>query len=108
MNERKDKMRKSFLGSFPAVCLGLALTIWIVGCGGSGPSGKYVVDGGGGSVEFKSGQAILTTNGQSETCSYTQDGSTYTVKSKEGDFPFTLMQDGTLQGMGQTFKKAAD
>ena len=86
--------------------------LWLatsIGCG-SKVKGKYVADGGGMAVEFKSGKAILTSaTGESETDDYTVDGDKITIKSVKagGDIPFTLMQDGSLQGPFGTLKKSA-
>ena len=79
----------------------------IVGCK-SKLEGKYVGTAGAVAVEFKSGKAILTTAlGESETDDYTVDGNKITVKSKTGDLPFTLMNDGSIEGPLGTLKKSA-
>jgi hypothetical protein len=86
-----------------------ALLVFVVGCD-HGPSGKYTAQGGVASIEFKGGKAILNSEiggHVSETDDYTVEGNTITVKSPTGDLKFTIMQDGSLEGMLGTFKKAA-
>ena len=88
--------------------LAVGLMALLVGCS-KGLSGKYTMQGGAASIEFKDGKAILSDlSGQVETDDYTVEGNTVTVKSKTGDVKFTIMQDGSLEGgpLG-TFKKAA-
>jgi hypothetical protein len=59
------------------------------------------------SIEFSGGKATLSDmTGHTETDDYTVEGNTVTVKSKNGDVKFTIMQDGSLEGMLGTFKKA--
>jgi hypothetical protein len=73
--------------------------------------GKYVMQGGVATVEFKGGKATLTSemmgSKQTETANYVQEGDKITVKSKEGDMVFTLTKEGNLEGMLGTFKKTA-
>jgi hypothetical protein len=90
------------------VGLSLFLIFGVIGCG-SKVSGKYVAAGGVLTIDFESGQATVSSmTGQSETCTYTVSGSTVTIHSKEqGDLALNIMQDGTLQGNGLTFTKAA-
>jgi len=87
------------------VFLGLAAS----GCGFK-PDGKYVAGGGVMSVEFKSGQATISSMvGEPETCDYSVSGNQITIHSKSaGDLVLTHMQDGSLQGNGVTLTKAAD
>jgi len=83
-----------------------SLLVVAAGCD-HGPSGKYTAQGGVASVEFKSGKATLSDlSGQTETDDYTVEGNTITVKSKSGDMKLTIMQDGSLEGVLGTFKKA--
>jgi hypothetical protein len=86
----------------------MCLAVGIAGCG-SKVSGKYVSDGGAMTVEFKSGQAVLSDIlGNSETCDYTVSDSTVTLKSKQrGDIILTITKDGDLSGNGVVLKKAA-
>ena len=82
----------------------------VTGCS-KGIDGKYVMQGGIATVEFKSGKATLTSeimgSKQIETVDYTQEGDKITVKAKEGDLVFTLTKEGNLEGMLGTFKKTA-
>ena len=86
-----------------------SLLVLAAGCD-HGPSGKYTAQTGM-SMEFKSGKVMLgdpNPNVPVETDDYTVDGNTITIKSKNGDAKFTIMQDGSIEGgpLG-TFKKAA-
>jgi hypothetical protein len=90
--------------------LAAGLTVLMVGCSKSGPSGKYTMQGGVLSIEFKDGKAILSSDiggHESETDDYTVEGNVVTVKGKTGDVKLTIMQDGSLEGNLGTFKKAA-
>jgi hypothetical protein len=102
-------MKNSLLRRSLLVVLLAGISVSVIGCG-SRVSGKYVADGGGMTVEFKSGKAILTSgSGQSETDDFTVDGDTVTIKSSAaGDMKFTIMQDGSLSGMLGTLRKAAN
>jgi hypothetical protein len=76
-----------------------------------GIDGKYVMQGGIATVEFKGGKATLTSevmgSKEVQTADYTQDGDKITVKAKEGDLVFTRTKDGNLEGMLGTFKKTS-
>jgi len=75
-----------------------------------GIDGKYVMQGGIATIEFKNGKATLTSEmggKQVETVDYTQEGDKITVKAKEGDLVLTLTKDGNLEGGLGTFKKTA-
>jgi len=96
----------SFVRRLLAVGMIACLGASIAGCGKK-VDGKYVAEGGIASIEFKSGKAILTSAGISETDDYTIDGDKITVKSKAGDLLFTIMQDGSLQSILGTLKKSA-
>jgi hypothetical protein len=71
--------------------------------------GKYVMQGGVMVVELKNGMATLSSSmdKESETAPFVRDGDKVTVKSKMGDVVFTIMKDGSLEGMLGTFKKSA-
>ena len=89
------------------VVLAVSLGLGIAGCKPK-IDGKYTAAEGAVSIEFKSGKATLSGMGQSETADYTVDGDKITVKTKDsGDVVFTIQPDGSIQGNGVTFKKAA-
>jgi hypothetical protein len=87
----------------------ILLAVGIIGCG-SKVSGKYVAAGGMMTLVFDSGQATLTSPvTQPETDPYSVSGNTVTIHTKQqGDIELTIMQDGSLQGNGATFTKAAN
>jgi hypothetical protein len=99
-------IRKFAKGSLIA-CLLVWLSATGLGCGDKTVSGKYNAPGGA-SLEFVSDQLVKVTDPTGKTVSdhYMIDGSTITVHDATGDVPFTLMSDGTIQGMNMTFTKA--
>ena len=102
-------MSKSALSRVVVLALAIGLGMALAGCG-SKPEGKYVGGGGAMSIEFKSGKATITALGNTETCDYTVDGDKITVtnpKAPGGALIFTIMKDGSLQGGGETYTKAA-
>jgi hypothetical protein len=100
-------MRRSFFWNFRWAGIALLLGVFIAGCG-SKVSGKYVGIAGA-SMTFSGSQVTLADqSGITETCDYTVDGNTITIKSKSGgDLKLTLNSDGSIDaGLLGAFKKS--
>jgi hypothetical protein len=96
---------------FAARSLIACLLVWLsatgLGCGDKTVSGKYNAPGGA-SLEFVSDQLVNVTDptGAMVPDHYVMVGNTITIHDRTGDIDFTLMSDGTIQGMNMTFAKA--
>ncbi len=103
-------MFRSLIRQLSVVCLIAWMSISLAGCGDK-VSGKYVSNGGVMTIDFESGKATVTMQGlgssDTQTCDYTVDGDTVTIKNKDGDMKLTIMKDGSLQGNGVTLTKSA-
>jgi hypothetical protein len=92
--------RKAVMGLVLASSL-----VLVAGCGKS-VSGKYTDDTGIYSVEFKSdGKATVTIGGTAIDATYTVDGKNVSVKAGPDVKAFTINDDGSLSGGGDTLKK---
>jgi hypothetical protein len=79
--------------------------VYVAGCGKS-VSGKYADDTGLMAVEFKSdGKATVTIGGTAIDATYTVDGKNVSVKAGADVKAFTINDDGSLSGGGDTLKK---
>jgi hypothetical protein len=86
-----------------------SLAVGVIGCG-SKVSGKYLAAGGAVTADFESGKVTMTSaiTSQPEVDDYTVSGNQVTIKTSDGDQVLTIMSDGSLQGNGVTFTKAAN
>jgi hypothetical protein len=100
-------MFKSISGRLLTGAMLASLAMGVIGCG-TKLSGKYLTAGGAASLDFESGKVTFTSIvGGNETDDYTISGNQVTIKTSQGDLTLTIMADGSLQGNGGTFTKAA-
>jgi hypothetical protein len=102
-------MLKSISGKLFTAALLTSLAVGIIGCG-SKVSGKYLAAAGAVTADFESGKVTMTSTitPQPEVDDYTVSGNQITIKSPDGNEVLTIMSDGSLQGDGVTFTKAAN